>query len=104
MIVREQEIRKHKFRLGIAKSAELRTIQIKPNFRIVIKDYVDHTVPYQQTLAMLHSSTKSKLDKDIVEEPALIEYNSGLKDMDVYLSNTTTRSVTIQPKAILCDL
>lgn len=53
---------------------------------------------------MLHSSTKSKLDKDIDVEPALIEYNSGLKDVDVYLSNITTRTVTIQPKAILCEI
>lgn len=44
---------------------------------------------------MLYLFMKLKLDKDIDVELVLIEYNSGLKDVDVYFSNIIIRIVII---------
>ncbi|XP_062606710.1 uncharacterized protein LOC134268467 [Saccostrea cucullata] len=105
ILLREKELRRNNFRLGLVRSAEKNTIRIQPNSRVIVRGYINKALPYQQTLAMLQPTIKSRIDNDIDIEPSLIEYKSAvLHPVDVYMSNITTRTVTILPKEILCEI
>ena len=58
ILLREKELRKNRYRLGIVRSEENTTVRVQPNSRIVVKGCIDQTIPYQQTLAMLHPTLR----------------------------------------------
>lgn len=105
MTLRERELRRNGHRLGIVKSAETERITIPPNGSVRIRGYLDRKLPYHQVLAMLQATTKSSIPSDLDVTPSLHHYNyTDNSSIPVEISNVTTRTVSVSPRAILCEL
>ena len=105
IILREKELKKNNNRLAIVKNAEVKKIIVPPNSTVMILRYVDKEIPYQTTPAMLHSSPLAKDFEDFDVEPSLITYQHKQHGhINVRLSNTTTRTISIPPKAVVCEI
>lgn len=103
--LREKELRKTNNRLSLVKSAEhLKTI-VPPNTNVTIQAMTTKEIPYHLTPAMTHPTESSFIPTDLDIEPSIIDYRyqqNGL--FHVKVSNITTRTVTIPPNAIICEL
>ena len=105
LLLREKELRKRDNRLAIVKSAEGKTIRIPPNRDVVLQGYFDHELPYHPVCGMLQPTDRAAIPEDLDIAPSLISYqyrNNGI--IPVHISNVTTRTVTVSPNAILCEL
>ncbi|XP_076083902.1 uncharacterized protein LOC143054750 [Mytilus galloprovincialis] len=105
LLLREKELQKRSNRLGLVKSAEGKTIKILPNRDVIIQGYTDHELPYHTVCAMLQPTEKADIPTDLDVAPTLLSYsyrNNGT--IPVHISNVTTRTVTISPNAILCEI
>lgn len=103
--LREKELKRNKYQLAIVKSAESKSIIIPPNSEVVIQGYLDKQLPYQPVCALLQPTEKSTIHSDLDIAPILTSYsyqNNGA--IPVCISNITSRTATITPKAILCEL
>lgn len=92
-------------RLAIVRCAEQQRILIRPNTSVSIKGYLNQETEYQPTGAVLEATQKSVLTDDLDIAPTVITYN--FKDtgiIKVNVSNITTRTVSVPPNAILCEL
>ena len=105
MALRDRGLQRNENRLSILKSAETDRVIIPPNGCVVINGYMDRKLPYHQVLAMLQATKRSSIptDLDITPSLHLYDYDSGYM-VPVEISNITTRTVSISPKAILCEL
>lgn len=103
--IRERELRKNKNRLAIIRSAENSKLSIGPNQSVSIKGYLDKELEYNPTCAIIQEAKDSSLPEYIDVTPGVMQYNyKKNKEVYVTLSNLTTNSVTISPKAILCEV
>ncbi|VDI50633.1 Hypothetical predicted protein, partial [Mytilus galloprovincialis] len=106
MTIREKTLKKKKDnRLAIVRCAEQQRILIRPNTSVSIKGYLNQETEYQPTGAVLEATQKSVLTDDLDIAPTVITYN--FKDtgiIKVNVSNITTRTVSVPPNAILCEL
>ena len=103
--LREKELRRNKDRLAIVRSAHNSNIILGPNETINIKGYTDKEIDHQHTNAMLQETEESNIPSYIDVTPTVIQYNNRKNtEMLVNLSNLTTNTVVISPKAILCEL
>ena len=103
--LRERGLNKNKDRLAIVRSAMNEKIIIRPNDAVTIKGYTDKEMEYHPTAAIIHETEESNLPKYIDITPAIIHYENGKqKEVHVHVSNLTTNTITIPPKAILCEL
>ena len=105
MALRDRGLQRNENRLSILKSAETDRVIIPPNGCVVINGYMDRKLPYHQVLAMLQATKRSSIptDLDITPSLHLYDYDSSYM-VPVEISNITTRTVSISPKAILCEL
>ena len=105
MLLQERQLAKQKLKLGIVKSAATKKIIIPANSETVVPGYLDNTLPYHPTCAVLQATNKSAVPTDLDISPSLIAFEPGTKQfVDVHVSNITTRTVVIQPKAVLCEI
>ena len=105
MTLREKELKRNHHRLGIVKSAETQSIVIPPNSSVTVSGYVDKALPYQPTTAVLQATVNSMIPSDLDIVPALVDYRYPANHLiRVDIDNITTRTVRIQPRAILCEL
>ncbi|KAL5006783.1 hypothetical protein ScPMuIL_015589 [Solemya velum] len=105
MLLRDRELDRRKGRLAVIKSAEKSPLTIMPNSEVVIHGFLDKLVPYQPVCCMVHPTKKSAIPDDLDLTPTLIPYNykqNGIVQLQI--TNISTRTVTIQPKALLCEL
>lgn len=103
--LREKELRKHKNRLAIIRNAEPDKITIPPNTTMEIHGYCDKELMYNDTPAVQQSTNLAFEPNDIDVEPRVQHYSFRKnKSTMVQLSNVTTRTITIPPKGIICEL
>ena len=54
---------------------------------------------------MLQATTESAIPQDLDIVPTVVTYKYGQQDtIPVHICNITTRTVTVSPKALLCEL
>lgn len=105
LTVREKELKKYKNKIAIVKSAETNRIILGPNETIDIEAYTDRELDCGQTYVMVHETEDSSLPNFIDITPTVLNYRSGRRQtLTVNLSNLTSNSVVISPKAILCEI
>ena len=103
--LREKELHRKDFKLGIVKSAETSKITIPPNSRKTVSGYVDRQTRYQDSCAMLQATPESSIPEDLDIVPTVVTYSFGRQDtVPVHICNITTRTVTVSPRTILCEL
>ena len=91
--------------LAYVKSAETTRVTITPNSEVTIKGYLQKKVPYHQVSALLQSTPKSRIPSDLDISPSVITYDhSDRSVVPVVISNITTRTVTVNPHELLCEL
>ena len=105
MVVRQRELKKNKNRLAFIRSAEPRHITIPANSCVTIKGITSKELEYKQTCAMMTETEDSILPSDFDITPAVITYNYGNNGLvDVQITNVTTSTFNIPPRAIICEL
>ena len=103
--LREKALKKNNNRLALIKSAEKRTIIIKPNSTTIIRGCLKDKMEYQPTSAVMEATSNSAIPKDFDITPILTHYSCNSNGFyDVYISNITTRTLPIHPHTILCEL
>jgi hypothetical protein len=105
MSIREKELKKNKDKLAIIRSAEKSKIRIGPNQTVDIKGYKDKELEYQPTCAIVQELEESSLPSFLYITPTVTQYTyRNNREIIVNISNLTTNTVTISPRAILCEL
>ena len=105
LTLREKELAKNKYRLGLVKSAAAKPVIVPPNTSITIPGYIDKAIPYGTTPAILQSTSGSAIPSDLEITPAVTDYRYPVKNLvEVCIDNVTTRTVQIPPKALLCEI
>lgn len=103
--LRDKELQRHKNVLALVRLAESSRVTIPPNTDIVVKGYLHKELPYQPVCALLQTTSKSKIPKDLYVSPVLISYHHRQNGVvPVHISNITTRTVTLTPHALLCEV
>lgn len=103
MVLQERDLVRRNFQLGLVKCAGLKRVVIPPNSDVTVTGYIDKALPYRHTCAILQSTHRSAIPDDLDISPSLITYREkGF--VDVNISNVTTRTVVIQPRALLCEI
>ena len=70
-----------------------------------IKGYLDKELEYNSACAIIQECKDSSLPDFIDITPTVIQYKYKANgEVDVNCSNLTTNSITISPKAILCEV
>lgn len=105
MTLRERQLQRNGNRLAMLKSAEVNRVLIPPNSRVVLDAHMDKKIPYHKVLAMLQSTPNSCIPQDLDVTPTLHYYDfDGTPSISVEITNVTTRTVSIPPKALLCEM
>ena len=105
MVIRERQMKKSKNRLALIRSAESKHISIPANSSVTIKGVTSKELNYKPTCAMMVETEESVIPSDFDITPAVITYNYGNNGLvDVQITNVTTSTLNIPPKAILCEL
>ena len=105
LVIRDKELSKSGNQIAIIRSAETSKIIVGPNETKTIKGRTDKELGYQTTSAMIHETSDSSLPDFIELSPEVINYTYGrTKEVNITVSNLTSNSVVIAPKAILCEL
>ncbi|XP_055956142.1 uncharacterized protein LOC130012366 [Patella vulgata] len=105
MDLSEKELVKRDFSLGIVKSASVNRILVRPNSRITLPCYVDKKLRYPKVSVMVHPCQRSSISSDLDVSPSIMMYDYNNTDyISVNVSNVSTNTIVISPKAIVCEL
>ncbi|KAK3106295.1 hypothetical protein FSP39_017215 [Pinctada imbricata] len=104
LTLRERELQKNNNVLAYIRSSENKKVIIPPNTESIIKGSMYKALPYQPVCALLQATTKSSISNDIDISPVLINYNNYSDTIPVLISNMSTKTVTINPKELVCDV
>ena len=105
MVIRERELKKSKNRLALIRSAESKHITIPANSSVTIEGVTSKELNNKPTCAMMVETEESIIPSEFDITPAVITYNYGNNGLvDVQITNVTTSTFNIPPKAILCEL
>ncbi|NYT46986.1 MAG: hypothetical protein H0A75_04580 [Candidatus Methanofishera endochildressiae] len=105
--LQEKQLTKNQNRLALIRSAELDKIIIPPNTETTIKGYRCKELPYKPTPCMLQqtSLTTNHQIQDLDIEPSLHHYDYQNNNiMTIKISNVTTSTIAIPPRAIVCEM
>ena len=103
--LREKELHKNGHRLGLVKSAAVKSITIPPNTSITVPGFIDKALPYGSTPVILQPTNGSIIPHDLEITPSVTDYTYPAKDIvEVNIDNITTRTVQIPPRALLCEI
>ena len=87
------------------RSAEQKQIIIPQNRSITIKGITEKEIDHQETCAMIVETEDSVLPSDFDVTPAVLTLNFGKNGLvDVQITNVTTSTFNILPRAIVCEL
>lgn len=103
--VRNQEVKRNKDKIAIIRSAEPSQIILGPNQTKNIRGVIDKELNYHPTCAIIQETDESNLPNCIDITPSVVyfQYRKN-KEITVNVSNLTTNTVAITPKAILAEL
>jgi len=104
IVLRDKELKKNNDRIAILRSAIPCKIMLQPNSRVDIQATTDRVLKVPRTTAMLHETKESNIPSFIDVTPGIVDFEYGKHNYVVTLSNLTTETVTVSPKAILCEL
>lgn len=106
MAYQEKTMKRNNNRLAIVRSAENSKIIIKPNSNICIKGYIDtrSMVHHPETAAIFDHTEKSCLPIDLDIVPTCFNYSIQTREVNIHISNVTTRMVSVQSRSILCEI
>ena len=105
MVVREKKLKKNKYRLAVIRSAENNILTIPANSSVTIHGVTAKELDHKPTCAMLVQTEDSIIPNDFDITPAVINYNFGKNGMvDVQITNVTTSTFTLPPRAVLYEL
>lgn len=105
LTIRQRELKKNKNRLAVVRCAETTKVTIGPNQSINVKGYLSKELEFNPTCAIIQECQDSSLPDFIDITPTVIQYSfKSNSQVNVCCSNLTTNSVTISPKAILCEV
>jgi len=103
LTLREKQLSKNHHQVAVIRSAENVKKTIYPNETVTLRGFVDKAQPYQRTCALLQPLRNVNVDLDL--QPSLISYNGkGTDSVDVTFSNLSTRTVTLNPRTLLCEV
>lgn len=103
LTLREKQLTKEQNRIALIRSAENTKRTVLPNETLTLRGFVEKAQPYQRTCALLQPLRDVNVDLDL--SPSLISYdgkNTG--QVEVTFSNLSMHTVTINPRALLCEL
>ena len=105
LALRDKELSKQNFRLGLVRSSESQNILVPPNGEVVVNGFLDRKLPYQHTCALMQATKVGRGPSNLDIAPTLIHYNYD-KNMpvEVNISNLTTRPIVISPRTVLCEV
>lgn len=102
MNVRQKELNRNKYRLAVIRSIENSNITIPANSTVTIQGVITKELDYHPTCAML-VQTETSVIPDIA--PAVVHYYPGKNGViNLQITNVTTSTFTVAPKAVLCEL
>lgn len=107
MTLRERGLSRRAYVLARVKSAEERPVTIPPNSSVTIQGYLFDKLPYRYypVCGTLSPTARSRIPTDLDIEPSVITYDTaGSAPIPVHVSNITTNTVTINPRALLCEV
>ena len=105
LTLRERNLRRQQNKLAVIKSAEKKTILIQPNSEVVISGYMDRKLPYHPVCALIQPTKRSSIPLDLDITPTVVSYTyHNHETTDVHITNISTRTVSISPHSILCEL
>lgn len=105
MTVRDKELSRNKDRVAVVKCAEIARVIIGPNDSVNLRGYTDKEIDHQPTTAMIHECEDSALPDFIDLTPTVLHYTyKKMGEVIVNITNLTTNTITIAPKAIICEL
>ncbi|GFR97639.1 retropepsins domain-containing protein [Elysia marginata] len=102
---REKQLAKNGNRVAVIRSASREPVIVHSNQQTTIRGFLENTQPYQTTSALLQTHAYNSPDIDLT--PQLISYDhsqSKFRQVDVTISNTSTHTVAINLRAILCEV
>ena len=101
----EKELTRRKFTLATVRCVESTPVRIPPNSEVTINGFFDKCIPYHPTCALIQLTYRSVIPDDLDIRPTVVTHNYGSDDIvPVYISNITTRTVNIHPRALLGEL
>nr|KAG5712759.1 hypothetical protein BaRGS_029814 [Batillaria attramentaria] len=104
MALRQKELSR-KEALGIVRSCEAQNIIVRPNTTMVIRGIIDKGVDHEAVCAMLQPTSASPVNALLDITPSLVNYTHTKNGfVDVHVANITTQTVSVPPRAILCEL
>ena len=89
------------------KRAECKRVVIPANSEITLHGMFDKPFSYRCTWAMIQSTSSSVIPDDLNISPSVFcyQYDKERKmGIDIYISNVTTRAVSIPTRALLCEI
>ena len=105
LTIRERELRKNNYKIATVRSAEQHKIQIGPNQSININCTTDNEINCQPTCSIITDTKNSSIPSFIDITPAIVHFDSSKKaGITVNLTNLTTNTVNISPRAIIAEL
>ena len=105
ILIREKELKKNKQGLAVIRSAELENVSIPPNSSVTIQCITSKELDYHPTCAMLVPTEKSVSPDDFDITPVVVHYTCGENGIiQVQISNVTTSTFTVSPRAVICEL
>ena len=106
LAARDRQLARSDFRLGVVRCAEVNSVCVLPNQQRTVQCSIDQSIPYNTTVAMVHSSVKGTVNKDLDVTPVLVDYqfNSRESCFNIHVANVTARPISIHPKSVLAEL
>lgn len=104
IVLRERELARNNYQLGIVKSAEKTNIIIPANKCVTVNGFIKPTQQYNTTCALLQTTDGSVLGTDLDITPSIVRFDNNSSIVPINISNVTTRTVVIPPKALLCEI
>ncbi|VDI34236.1 Hypothetical predicted protein [Mytilus galloprovincialis] len=103
LAMRERELTKNNNRVAVIRTCK--RITLLPNTTTEVSGYYDKEIPYKTTPSIIQSTILAEDYKEIDTEPTFRNYQYKENGtLTVRLSNITTRTITIPPKAIICEV
>ena len=98
-------MKKNKNRLAVVRSALTKKVSISPNQIVQVIGTTDKVLDFSCTTAIIQESKDSQLPESIDVTPSVIQFDSRKrKQMVVSMSNLSTQTVAIAPRAIICEI
>ena len=104
MILQQKELSIMKGRLCLIRCAESEKVVVGPNSSILLRGYMDKKLPFRDSCTVVQPSRKVSFS-DLEIMPSIIQYRHRDNPfIDVRVHNTTTRTVLIPTRAVVCEL